>query len=184
MYLLLFYFQAGRERVEKIRRLLDYLGKRPDSCFERFLNALRNSNQEHCAIHILEKYVQGEPTQVSDLTPVGNIVVVPHTPKDDDPMDISSVQDPNSLSLMFSTQAGVSSSSGQETGFPEVLTNMSASCISSISSPVQESCAGGGLPMLGTLPCSGLQSIPAAMPMQQSAVGPPGGLYLIIFKTF
>ena len=180
MYLLLFYFQAGRERVEQIRRLLDYLGKRPDVCFERFLNALRNSHQEHCAIHILEKYVEGEPTQVSDLTPVVNIDLAPRTPKDYDPMDISSVQDPNSLPLVSSncsTMANVSSSSGQEAGFPEMLTSVNTLCISCDRSPVQESSPGGGLPMPGTLPCSGLQSVHAAKSMQQSAVGPIGGLY-------
>ncbi|XP_070207915.1 caspase-7-like [Littorina saxatilis] len=59
------HIKAGNEPIEKIRRMLDYLTKRPDSCFQKFLSALSNSGHAHCAHHVREVYVRSGPTQIS-----------------------------------------------------------------------------------------------------------------------
>ena len=165
------YFQAGSERVEKLRRMLDYLGKRPDSCFRKFLNALRNSGQEHCAVFIEQKYVQGGPTQVSDPTSTSEVVMAPVTPGDD-PMGNSSSQDPVNNSMIFSNYSNVSntmSSSAQEVGFPETLTSMYNTAVCRYSSPVQETSVGreSWVPTVSSL---------GPVAMEHTSIVPAGGL--------
>ena len=183
--------QAGGDTTEKIRRMLDYLCRRPDSCFQKFLNALVNSGHDHCALHIQEKYVRSGPTQV-------------HNPSDDNytplyqtsvpqasqvvPMETSSSGLPEkySYSLSFSypgKENSVPASSNEQFGFPETTSSMHAHAGSFTSIPVQETSSPGGQVPLNNAG-NGYPSQVTGLGVEGMSVGSSEGLYSWIFNPY
>ncbi|XP_076472581.1 cell death protein 3-like [Babylonia areolata] len=140
------YIKAGSDRIEKIRRMLDYLVRRPNSCYDRFLTALNNSGHEHCVNYIQQNYVQSGATQVSD--PLPPPTVPPTLPqsspawKDDEdvPMESSSS---GSSEITPPPHVYPAAAENVRLGFPEISTSMNVYA-GSFSTPVQESGVHGG----------------------------------------
>ncbi|KAL8560625.1 hypothetical protein ACOMHN_065796 [Nucella lapillus] len=124
------YIKAGSDRIEKIRRLLEYLVRRPDTCYMKFLTALTNSGHEHCARRIEENYVQSGPTQVSDPT-----ACAPVLPRPTCATGISDEDVP--MPQVYQGYPG--GNVPVRMGFPEVSGSMHAFAGSFTSAPVQES---------------------------------------------
>lgn len=134
------HIKAGGDRVECIRQLLDYLNRRPDNCYNKFLTALTNSGHQHCAEMVEKMYVLSGPTQISEAqNPVPNPSAASfhyQNPEDDDPME----EELNPSGIYSSIIVQTSGPGYPSCGFPE--TEFASMRISE-SYPVQESSAEG-----------------------------------------